>query len=161
VETKEVGLLGRPSPLQERRSSASSIIVVDEGGGADYLRRRMEGYEVVSVADLERACDLARERRPDLLLLNAPPDPEGAAAGAPPPIVADGTPLMQCSLPVGGWLVDRELFDEWLIKPVTRERLLEVIEHHCPEGRLLLVDDDAGLCSLSGDCCRPMAIVSA
>jgi signal transduction histidine kinase/CheY-like chemotaxis protein len=148
VETKEVGLLGRPSPLQERIFGASSIIVVDTGGGAGYLRRRMEGYEVVSVTNLEQAYDLARERRPDLLLLNAPPDPEGAAAGAPPPIVADGTPLVQCSLPVGGWLVDRELFDEWLVKPVTREHLLGVIERHCPEGRLLLVDDDRGFVQL-------------
>ncbi len=146
---KQVGFLSPTGPVEERsRRERPSLVVVDPDGGAAYLRRRLEGYEVLAAPDLEQARAIVREHHPDALLLNVPPDAEGATHGMSPPILVEGVPLLQCSLPVGSWLIEREFFDDWLIKPVSSERLLQVIERYCSAGNLLVVDDDRGFVQL-------------
>ncbi|HEY65830.1 MAG TPA: hypothetical protein G4O02_14810, partial [Caldilineae bacterium] len=96
IMPKQVGFLLPTHPVEEQpKGERLSLVVVDQGEGAAYLRRRLEGYEVLAAPDLEQARALVRERHPHALLLNVPPDAEGATRGTPPPILTEGVPLLQ------------------------------------------------------------------
>lgn len=148
VEPKSVGQFGRAELEKPAERQAAIVVVVDPGGGAGYLRRRLEGCEVVQARDLKEARAVVRERRPDLLVLAVPPDAEGVELGQPPPILPEGVPLVQCTLPLNTWLIEHELFEDWLVKPVGREQLLATIGRFCARGDLLFVDDDPGFIRL-------------
>lgn len=145
---KQVGFLSPAAPVEEiPMGERPSLVVVDQDGAA-YLRRRLEGYEILSASDLEEARRLTREQHPTAVLLNVPPGMEGTTQETPLSILMEGVPLLRCSLPMGSWLIDRELFDDWLVKPVGSKQLLQTIERYCQRGCLLVVDDDRSFVQL-------------
>ncbi len=150
IAAKEVGLLA-PHPPRTELSPASArptLVVVDQNGGVAYLRRRLEEVEIVGAADAEQARALAYERHPQAILLNLPPGARDLPEGARMSLLATGAPIIECSLPVGSWLLRRELFNDWLVKPVSGERLLQTMARHCARGRVLVVDDDRSFIQL-------------
>lgn len=151
VDTVQVVPVTRHSALDTLAPSHTPhLVVVDaEPAAATYLRRQLDGCKVSHAPDLERARLLVREQHPDALLLNVPPDHSPVAQAAPVPILAEGVPVIQCTLPVGGWLLEDDCFDSWLVKPVSGSRLLQVMDHYCPSGGcVLLADDDRSFVQL-------------
>ncbi len=150
IAAKEVGLLAPHPPRTELplASARPTLVVVDQNGGVAYLRRRLEEVEIVGAADAEQARALAYERHPQAILLNLPPGARDLPEGARMSLLATGAPIIECSLPVGSWLLRRELFNDWLVKPISGERLLQTMARHCARGRVLVVDDDRSFIQL-------------
>ncbi|NPV09826.1 MAG: hybrid sensor histidine kinase/response regulator [Anaerolineae bacterium] len=131
-----------------------SVVLVGDGESASFLERHLEDCEVVCVPTVHEARKLVRQMRARAVVVNVPPEPETAGEATPAPILAEPVPLLQCTLPVGPWLQEGEPFDTWLVKPVTAEQLLAVLDQvgrsngHGPGGkderpcRVLIVDDD-------------------
>jgi signal transduction histidine kinase/CheY-like chemotaxis protein len=125
------------------------LLVDPDPAAAAYLRRQLDGVRVSQTPDLESARRLVREQRPHALLLNVLPDRGDGARSPLPPIVTDGVPVLQCTLPVGKWLLAEDDFDHRLVKPLESRRLLHVLDTLCPaEGTVLLVDDDRAFVQL-------------
>ncbi len=104
---------------------------------------------MVTVADWQAARTFVRERHPHALLFNVPPDSVGSAWGAPPPIFGRRHTHNSVLTTGGIWLLEQEIFDDRLIKPIKTGHLLQLINHHCQQGtRLLLVDDDHSFAQL-------------
>jgi signal transduction histidine kinase len=129
-------------------AESPTLVVAGDAESSAYLRRRLECCKVLDAADLSEAVELASASRHGTVLLNVAPDSPEASHIAPAPILPTGVRLIQCCLPVGPWLVDRELYDAWLVKPVRSERLLAMVHHYLPMGKLLVVDDDASFVQL-------------
>ena len=150
VETVQVASAIRHTVVPELTDHQYHVVVIDpEPAAAAYLRRQLDEVQITPAVDLEQARQIARDHHPDALLLNVAPDRNVAACGTPPPILVEGAPLIQCTLPVGGWLLDRDCFDHWLVKPVESARLLQTMDRYCPAGgKVLLADDDRSFVQL-------------
>jgi signal transduction histidine kinase len=154
MTTVQVAPAVRHSHIAPVSKSQSHLIVVDsDPAAADYLRRQLDGFRITPAATLEEAQRLVQEHHPDAVIHNVPPDRGDAGReirrATPPPILPEGVPLIQCTLPVGSWLLERDCFDSWLVKPVESKRLLEVMAHYCPpNGKILLADDDRSFVQL-------------
>ena len=144
----------RHSHVATTSTSQQHLLVVDaDPAAAAYLRRQLDGFRITSAVDLGDARRLVVEQHPDAVLVNVPPDRgEGGrelGMATPAPILAGGVPVIQCTLPVGSWLLEGDNFDDWLVKPVGSRRLLQVMQRYCPPaGKILLVDDDRSFVQL-------------
>jgi signal transduction histidine kinase/CheY-like chemotaxis protein len=134
--------------VEESSRLPATVMVVDPGSGVNYLRRRLEGYDFQGFATLEDAQRVIRRERPQALVLNVPFAPVDAGYGDAPPILPEGIPLIQCSLPTGDWVIEQEGFNDWMVKPIHPERLLQLIDQYCIDGSLLIVDDDRSFIQL-------------
>ncbi|MGQ9556012.1 MAG: ATP-binding protein, partial [Anaerolineae bacterium] len=140
---KQVVSLPAPPLLASTASQAQPVVVlVDQADGQKLLARHLDGYQVVAAPDMAEARRLVRRLHPDAIIVNVPPESEGATQGMAPPILPEPVPLLQCSLPVGRWFLEPELFEEWLTKPLDATKLLEVIARPINPGSVLVVDDD-------------------
>jgi signal transduction histidine kinase/CheY-like chemotaxis protein len=154
MTTVQVAPAVRHSHIAPTLESQQHLLVIDpDPAAADYLRRQLDGFRVTSAADLEEARHLVLEQHPDAVIYNVPPDRGEAGReigrATPLPILPEGVPLIQCTLPVGSWLMQGDYFDGWLVKPVGSQRLLQVIERYCPpHGKILLADDDRSFVQL-------------
>lgn len=117
-----------------------AVVLVGDGPGQVFLERHLEGFRVLAAPDLLSARGLAREENPRAIIINTPPPDEGATVAAMPPILAEPVPVVQCSLPA--LTLERQLFDDWLVKPITSERLLASLSLFPDARRVFLVDDD-------------------
>jgi CheY-like chemotaxis protein/nitrogen-specific signal transduction histidine kinase len=148
IEVRPLSEPLRPIPLAlPGTPHKHSLVVIDPDEGASYLRRHLEGIEIIAASDPDEGRRLVAERHPDALLLNVAPNAEGIHQPHPVSGLPWDVPLLHCSLPVNAWLVDHDLFDDWLSKPVTGERLLQTVARYCSEGQILLVDDEPGFVS--------------
>jgi signal transduction histidine kinase/CheY-like chemotaxis protein len=154
MTTVQVAPAVRHSHLPSEPASQQHLVVVDgDPAAAAYLRRQLDGFRITPAADLEEARHLVLEQHPDAVLVNVPPDRGEAGLeigqATPAPILPDGVPLIQCTLPVGSWLLHGDYFDGWLVKPVESRKLLQVMERYCPpNGKILLADDDRSFVQL-------------
>ena len=154
MTTVQVAPAVRHSHIAAQHDSQQHLIVVDaDPAAATYLRRQLDGFRITPAANLEEARDLVLELHPDAVIYNVPPDrgETGREIGraTPAPILAEGVPLIQCTLPVGSWLLHGDAFDSWLVKPVESRRLLQTMERYCPpHGKILLADDDRSFVQL-------------
>lgn len=147
----QIARLIRNSRVQKRDpSSQHHLIVVDsDETAAAYVRRQLDGTQVSMAASLDEAQKMVRKHLPDAVLLNVTPEREETVQSIPSPILASGVPLLQCTLPVGSWLLQQEVFDDWLVKPIDSQCLLQMLAKYCPHGRkILLVDDDRSFVQL-------------
>jgi CheY-like chemotaxis protein len=139
---KQVVQLAPPPSADQHSGGLPSIVVVDDGEGQRLLARHLDGYEVLAAADLAEAHKLVRQSHPQAVIINVPPEAQDATQARPPAILSEPVPVLQCSLPVGRWFMEPELFDDWLVKPVDIGRLAEAVGR-CPGlRRVLVVDDD-------------------
>lgn len=154
MTTVQVAPAVRHSHIAPISESQTHLLVVDtDPAAADYLRRQLDGFRVTTAATLDEARQLVHEHHPDAVIHNVPPDrgEAGREVGraTPPLILPEGVPLLQCTLPVGSWLLERDYFDNWLVKPVESRQLLQVMQQYCPpDGRILLADDDRSFVQL-------------
>ena len=142
IAPKQVVALAAPPTRDVLHGSELPLVVlVDEGEGQAFLSRHLEQYQVVSVPDIVQARKLVREQHPHAVIVNVPPEPGDARQGTAPLMLPEPVPLLQCSLPVGRWFMEPDLFDDWLAKPVDSGRLEKAL------GKILGQDgkDPAGL----------------
>lgn len=151
-----------PGKPQEKLSSPgpadTSVLVVDDDPSVrDLLMRYLskEGYFVECVSSGDEGLTRARELLPMAIILDVMmPHKDGWAVLQE--IKADS--LLK-SIPVIMYtMVDEKNFglaigaSEYLIKPVSKEKILQVLEkfrHPTPSGHILIVDDDANLTDLA------------
>ncbi len=154
MTTVQVAPAVRHSHITAVMESQRHLLVIDpDPAAAAYLRRQLDGFRVTPAVDVEEAQRLVLEQHPDAVVYNVPPDlgETGRDIGlaTPAPILPEGVPLIQCTLPVGNWLLQGDYFDDWLVKPVESRQLLQTMERYCPpHGRILLADDDRSFVQL-------------
>ena len=140
-------------PFKER----TILVVHDDPITLRLFQRHLEGYRVVGVGDRAEAQRLIQKERPRALVLGWPPEGDVRE-----PQSNDGTwfqemesapgyglPLIACPIPSGRHLADSLGVTDYLIKPISRERLLEAIERWNGQvRRLLIIDDDPSMVRL-------------
>ncbi len=140
----------RSGPSHAPKMEAKACVVLVEQGQAlsQFVRRHLEGMEAISVRTLEEARQTVEDHGALAIVIN------GAAPiawpASPAPAMRFDVPILYCSLPerrqVGGLAVQ-----EYLVKPIMRETLLEALRRVAPGGHtILLADDDADLRQLFG-----------
>ncbi|MGQ9554562.1 MAG: ATP-binding response regulator [Anaerolineae bacterium] len=148
---KQVATLAPPS-LQKvpAEPMLPKLVLVGDEEARALLSRRLDGYEIVTAPDLSQARKLVRKLHPRALIVNVPSDVDSNSHGSPPAILPEPLPVLQCSLPVGRWFRETDLFDDWLVKPVDSDRLLQVLGHFPKPSHILVVDDDRPFVRLLG-----------
>ena len=143
LEEKQVSMLPPLASVKlSREPQHASLVVVGSETGAAYLRRHVEGVEVVQTDSLGEARRLLRELHPRALIISVPPEPDTAVASAGAPLLTEPLPVLQCTLPRSHEPTVSPYCDEWLVKPIDREQLLATL-HDAPSARrVLIVDDD-------------------
>ena len=139
---KQVVRLGPLSAPGKQPVALPSVVVVDDGEGQRLLARHLDGYEVLAAPDLATARRIVRQSHPQAVIVNVPPEAQDATQARPPAILPEPVPVLQCSLPVGRWFMEPELFDDWLVKPIDIERLAAAVSRQPRLQRILVVDDD-------------------
>ncbi|MCB9567120.1 MAG: response regulator [Myxococcales bacterium] len=148
----------RPRPHPAIQSSRETILVIDDDPVVlDMMVRALtrEGWAVVTSSSATNALTLARALRPAAITLDVlMPDADGwdvlaSLKASPllahiPVIMVSITDDQKRGLSLGA--------DEYLVKPIERERLLEVLARHRNAERrpsTLIIDDDASARSLA------------
>ena len=127
-----------------------SLLLLDrDAGAAAYLGRWLEQYDIRVAQDLEQAKELVLGEHPQAVLLNLPATSHfDAYASEVVHALGPSAPVIRCSLPFGTWLLEEQLFEDWLVKPVAAERLQQALQRLGTWQRVLIVDDDRGLTQL-------------
>ena len=123
------------------------LVIDDEPAVREIMQRFLtrEGYRVETAASGEEGLRLARAAAPDVITLDVlMPGMDGwavLAALKADPRLAD-VPVIMLTI-----VDDRNLgyalgAAEYLVKPLDRDRLVEVIRRHRPERPILVVDDE-------------------
>jgi CheY-like chemotaxis protein len=140
---KQLVRLGEVPPVPMAGSGeVPTLVLVGDGEAYAFAVRRLEGYRVVPAKDMLEARKLVRECHPDGVLVSVPPEPEDAPVGPAPVLLPEPLPVVYCSLPSASALVAADHFDDWLVKPVDSDRLLQALARFPDAHRLLVVDDD-------------------
>jgi CheY-like chemotaxis protein len=124
--------------------------VDDEADTRELVQRYLlkQGFRVITASSGEQALELARRIQPDAITLDVMmPGMDGWAVLSA--LKADPQ-LAEIPVVVLSILDDRNLgytlgASDYLTKPIDRERLVSVLEKHCPQrqsSRVLIVDDD-------------------
>ena len=150
---KQTVLLGAlPPELSIPGADNPTVVLVDEGEGQAFLSRHLEGYSIVQVPDVTQARKVVREQHPAAVVINVPPELEDVSSGGrlatQSLVIPEPVPVIQCSLPVGRWLLEPGLFSDWLIKPIDSDRLFRALERYAGVRRILIVEDDRALVHL-------------
>ncbi len=132
---KDFSRLGQatPAPLPPDPYLPCLILVDDDEAAATYLRRHLDGYQVVRASDTDDLADLEDKWHPQAVIVNSASPERGPTSSE--------VPVITCSLPRSPRM---EPFDGFLTKPVTGEALLDRIGSLAPEGEIFVVDDDRG-----------------
>jgi len=119
------------------------FVVLESGSSLQrLLARYMDVAEIVPVTSMKQALQEASHTPTQALLVNATSPVRAARCLAQARSLPAGTPVIICSVP-GAREVANELgvFD-YLVKPVTREDLLEALDRLNLRGKTILVVDD-------------------
>ncbi|MGQ9681303.1 MAG: ATP-binding protein [Anaerolineae bacterium] len=143
---------GEP-PHRSRPSSAPTLELVPryvllekEPVLAELFRRYLPGVEILAACDLDEALVELRRSPAQALVINAPPDD---ALLARLPHLPYGTPAITCWVPGTDEAAKRLGVERYLVKPVSREKLLTVVRELAGSGkRILLVDDEPDVLQL-------------
>ena len=149
----------RPSSAEtgksEPRSAVQVLVIDDDLNTRDLLVRSLarEGYSAAAAATGEEGLQLAQELRPQLIILDVlMPDMDGWSVLAS--LKADAE---LCSIPVVMVsMVEQQDTAyvlgaaDYIVKPLSRNRLRQLIERFCLDGQrhLLVVDDDPDMRNL-------------
>ena len=141
----------RTLPSASEKSATTILVIDDDASVRDLLRRHLvdSGYHVMTASGGEEGLRRAREHRPDAITLDVlMPNVDGWAVLA---ALKSDPALAPIPVVVISVLADRSRgfslgAHDFLTKPVSRERLLTVLERHCrarSSPRALIVDDEA------------------
>ena len=106
------------------------------------LSRHLDEMEMVPTASLEEALQEVSRVPTQVLLINATSVDDAlrqldGRAGLP-----RGVPVIICSVPGAGEAAGALGASDYLVKPITRQALLEALDRLCLEGRKVLIVDD-------------------
>ncbi|MGQ9683043.1 MAG: ATP-binding protein [Anaerolineae bacterium] len=120
------------------------LVGSDDPATTGLLRRHLHGYAVQGVAPENLAASAAR-LLPYAAVQNGLLESDGMAS--PPERLP--VPVITCPLPEPGYLGRRLGVDHYLLKPISRERLLELLARYGARvRRVLIVDDDVQMAEL-------------
>ncbi|MHB0877244.1 MAG: ATP-binding response regulator [Anaerolineae bacterium] len=153
VEDKSVSLLAPPQEgsFPGRRLRRTVVVANDDGGTAGYLSRRLPGYDFVGLrgAQPDEGCAIERALA---VIVNVSPGCTADTTAVPVSSEYDiDVPVIECSLPSASWITRTQQFAAMLTKPVSSDRLANVLEAVSPAGRaanIMLIDDDRGFTQL-------------
>jgi CheY-like chemotaxis protein len=141
--------LGPALPEGTGRGTAGTVLVIDDEPAVREIVQRFltrEGYRVETAASGEEGLRLARAAAPDVITLDVlMPGMDGwavLAALKADPRLAD-VPVIMLTIVEEKNLGYALGAAEYLVKPLDRDRLVEVIRRHQPERPILVVDDEA------------------
>ncbi len=131
------------------RGAAHTVLVIDDEPAVREIVQRFlarEGYRVKTAASGEEGLRLARAAAPDVITLDVlMPGMDGwavLAALKADPRLAD-VPVIMLTIVEEKNLGYALGAAEYLVKPLDRDRLVQVIRRHRPERPILVVDDEA------------------
>ncbi|HMN60751.1 MAG TPA: response regulator, partial [Anaerolinea sp.] len=140
----------RPSRVSPPEVTSRFVLLEEEDTLQKYLRRYMEGVELVGVKSMDEAIAELRRSPAQGLIHNTP-----QARGAPPletrlNELPYGTPVITCWVPGREEAVRQLGVVEYLVKPVGRDALMHAIRKvkHGEVASLLLVDDEPEILQL-------------
>lgn len=137
--------LNEPGEVAER-----PIVLVNRDPRIEHMfERYLEGYRIVPAVDEDdalRRCAASGAR--GVILVETPGADLSECRRRLRQIPRDA-PIVRCSLPTSVTLGQRLGVSDYLVKPISRERLLETLERTAPRARtILIVDDDADMVRL-------------
>ncbi|HAP43725.1 MAG: hypothetical protein A2087_13715 [Spirochaetes bacterium GWD1_61_31] len=141
-------LADEPAPATPARSAPVKILIIDDDETASrtIALQLHKKWQVSQLNDPRQVLSTIRRQRPDVLVLDVMmPNMDGwevlkAVKGNPE---TASIPVIMCSVLHEKNLALSLNADDFLIKPVDREELLQVIAQKAPQGgRVLAVDDD-------------------
>ena len=118
------------------------FVVLEDGDALQrLLTRYLEGIEVAAVKSWDAAVDEAASGPCQALLVNEASAVTGGlhSAGRPLP---QGVPVIRCAVPGTAEAAQMEGIVDYLVKPISRQRLLEALERLNPRPRSVLIVDD-------------------
>lgn len=153
LQEKRISYLshGRPAPLPKSRLKPVVAVVSSKDSAATYLRRRLEEYDIVAVADM---ADLLKEwasLRPAAVVAAVTPSNSVNDLADIRLHLPDPVPLIHVSLPSSYATLSAHGLYDILTKPVSREQLLDTTQKvigGIESARILVVDDDRGFIQL-------------
>jgi len=132
-------------------SDKPAIVAIDQDPAVGtLLTRYLQDYNVLPAKNLEESLELVTRWHPRALLLNVPPHTQSQpsiyeeALGTVPLTV----PVLFCSIPSESRVAARMGVQGFLVKPVSRETLLECLLAFDQVRDVLVVDDDKGFVQL-------------
>lgn len=134
------------SPHAEARAGRTILVASEEVMIANLLKRHLQGYQVRSVSTVELPAAIATYLPHAVIVNELNP---GETVSEAVTRAARGVPVISCPLPDPQHLSRVLNVDYYLVKPITRERLLELLAHYGSSvKRILVVDDDLQLAEL-------------
>jgi len=142
-----------PAPLPISRQVPKVLVISHDDTAANYLNRRIQGYEFVTAEEPTRLNDLLPELRPVALMLDPTAcSKEDILKALPVGDWADNTPVIEYPLPSMQWIIGEKEFAAALVKPITSQQLISAIKsatgNHHRTSEILIVDDDRGFVQL-------------
>ena len=148
-----------PVPADASDSEQCKVLVIDDDPVVrDLISRHLvkEGFQVVSASAGSEGLSLARKIRPDVISLDVlMPGMDGWSVleQLKEDVETADTPVIMVSI-----LDEKKIgytlgATDYLIKPIDRDRLLQVMNRHCRgrlDGPVLLVDDDEAARDITG-----------
>ncbi len=133
------GRLQRAGPPALAASSRDILLVHGDPAAESLLRRHLDGVSIERVADVRLAAQRLEQAPPRAILAEEQEAQELIGLCQQKGIAI---PVIACPLPVGPQWAQMTGVDGYLVKPVTKERLLAAIERAAPTARRVLVVDD-------------------
>jgi CheY-like chemotaxis protein len=154
----------RTAPAFTSTDTTKVLLVHPDPAIARLLERHLNGYQVIQVTDAAAAEEQLKTLRPRAIIADEPlahrEEGSHAAASQTPPNPTGGSPLdsnpwpgvvglsstvplIMCPLPSGPRSALASGVQGYLVKPVTKERLLSTLAQCAPQAQhILVVDDD-------------------
>lgn len=124
------------------------LVVTQSPSVANLLNHRLKGGRTVVIKNFGQIETVIKELRPQAVLLD---ESSGnlAYSNHVDRLVSLGIPLLMCSLPGEGKLIEDLGVDDYLIKPVTREIILDIVHQFGEDiNKILIADDDRDFAQL-------------
>lgn len=122
----------------------TAVVLDDDPSIINLFQRHLNGYQVAGAAALGEAIELAKSRRAQAIITDLPDTAhlEQWHESWSRVAIASGVPVIGCPMPSGRRAARTLGLIDYLVKPVTRETLLESVSRIAPLARSILVVDD-------------------
>ena len=140
-------------PYSERapQRQAPLLVVDPDPNTVEMLRRPFGETPVLGAHDLHEMERLIEEHHPAGILINVPPGASLQEWTGDAGFLTQryNIPLVRCSIPSFAWLQEFATVDNYLLKPLSMNAVLRLLEM-CPEAacRITILDDDPSLVGL-------------